>query len=54
MNKPAPPVKKSPPPARKAKPEDLDLNKDEDFGKLQQQWMRERREKWRLMLTVIS
>lgn len=45
MNKPAPPVKKSPPPARKAKPEDLDLNKDEDFGKLQQQWMRERREK---------
>jgi len=47
MNKPVPPVKKPGPPAKKAKPDDLDLNpnKDEDFAKLQHQWMRERREK---------
>ena len=47
MNKPVPPVKKPGPPAKKAKPDDLDLNpnKDEDFAKLQNQWMRERREK---------
>lgn len=47
MNKPVPPAKKPGPPAKKAKPDDLDLNpnKDEDFAKLQNQWMRERREK---------
>lgn len=47
MNKPAPPAKKPGPPAKKAKPDDLDLNpnKDEDFAKLQNKWMRERREK---------
>ena len=44
MNQPVPPLKKSPPPA-KAKPKDLDLNREEDWAGLQGDWMRERKEK---------
>ena len=44
MNQPAPPAKKSPPPA-KAGPKDLDLNRSEDWAAVQGDWMRERKEK---------
>lgn len=36
---------KSPPVKKTEAPQNLDLNKDEDFSRLQQQWLRERREK---------